>query len=313
MSSHDPRLRTDYDSEHRVTDADRELLPDTQNADSGAIKGAPVSVQRVGASHFRLPMKIVREDGSWNQLETSVTGTVKLGAGVRGINMSRILRTFYAHKEEPVRLEGLKTILERIREEVRSEEADLQLSFSYPIERDSLRSGMQGYQYYDVVYEGFLGPEGFRPRLQLDFVYSSACPGSSELAEHARAEREVYAIPHSQRSRARVSVELDPEVEFSIEGLHRICLEALQTEVQVMVRREDEQAFAELNGAYTKFVEDAARLLYAGLDSVEAIRDFRVVCVHLESLHAHDAVAVLVKGVPGGFRADFEDFRDLVC
>jgi len=33
---------------------------------------------------------------------------------------------------------------------------------------------------------------------------------------------------------------------------------ALQTETQVMVKREDEQAFAELNGAYLKFVEDAA-------------------------------------------------------
>ena len=30
-----------------------------------------------------------------------------------------------------------------------------------------------------------------------------------------------------------------------------------------MARREDEQAFAELNGAFVKFVEDAARLLYA--------------------------------------------------
>ncbi len=313
MSSYDPKLRTEYDSEHRVTDADRERLPDTQNADPGAIKGAPVTVQRVGASHFRLPMKIVREDGSWILLETSVMGTVKLGAGVRGINMSRILRTFYRYKEEPVRPGSLKTILERIREEVRTEEADLQLAFSYPIERDSLRSGMRGYQYYDVLYEGLLGPEGFRPKLQLDFVYSSACPGSSELAEHARAERQVYAIPHSQRSRARVSVELDPEADFSIEALHRLCLEALQTEVQVMVRREDEQAFAELNGAYTKFVEDAARLLFAALDPVAAIRDFRVVCVHLESLHAHDAVAVLVKGVTGGFRADFENFRQLIC
>jgi GTP cyclohydrolase I len=80
-----------------------------------------------------------------------------------------------------------------------------------------------------------------------------------------------------------------------------------------MVRREDEQAFAELNGAYIKFVEDAARLLYHELNGDARIRDFQVACAHLESLHSHDAVSVICKGVPGGFTADFMDFSQLVC
>ena len=78
-----------------------------------------------------------------------------------------------------------------------------------------------------------------------------------------------------------------------------------------MVRREDEQAFAELNGVYMKFVEDAARLLYEQLDDDSRIIDFRVVCSHFESLHSHDAVAVLCRGVDGGFRAEFDDFSHL--
>ena len=61
-----------------------------------------------------------------------------------------------------------------------------------------------------------------------------------------------------------------------------------------MVRREDEQAFAELNGANVKFVEDVTScLLYAQLNEEPKIIDFRVVCSHFESLHSHDAVAVL--------------------
>ena len=78
-----------------------------------------------------------------------------------------------------------------------------------------------------------------------------------------------------------------------------------------MVRREDEQAFAkELNGANVKFVEDAARLLYGQLNEEPRIIDFRVVCSHFESLH-FDAVAVLCRGVEGGFRAEFENFSEL--
>ena len=78
-----------------------------------------------------------------------------------------------------------------------------------------------------------------------------------------------------------------------------------------MVKREDEQAFAELNGAHVKFVEDAARLLYEQLADDERIVDFRIICAHFESLHSHDAVASLVRGVTGGFSAEFEDFSSL--
>jgi GTP cyclohydrolase IB len=41
--------------------------------------------------------------------------------------------------------------------------------------------------------------------------------------------------------------------------------------------------------------------------------DFQVACSHQESLHSHDAVSVICKGVPGGLAADFSDFRSLVC
>jgi len=79
------------------------------------------------------------------------------------------------------------------------------------------------------------------------------------------------------------------------------------------VKREDEQAFAELNGANLKFVEDAARLLYREFDADKRICDFQIACSHLESLHSHDAVSVICKGVKGGFTADFMNFSSLIC
>lgn len=100
---------------------------------------------------------------------------------------------------------------------------------------------------------------------------------------------------------------------LTIEDLQRHCASALKTETQVMVKREDEQAFAELNGTYIKFVEDAARLLHRELAADERILDFQVACSHLESLHSHDAVSVICKGVKDGLRADFSNFQSLVC
>ena len=75
------------------------------------------------------------------------------------------------------------------------------------------------------------------------------------------------------------------------------------TPVQAAVKREDEQAFAELNGRNLMFCEDAARIVKRTLDADPRVSDFRAKIRHEESLHPHDAVAVITKGVPDGFTA----------
>jgi GTP cyclohydrolase I len=95
---------------------------------------------------------------------------------------------------------------------------------------------------------------------------------------------------------ARVSAELVGSRTLWFEDLVDLCNAAIPTETQVMVKREDEQAFAELNGSNPIFVEDAVRLLCASLEGEERIGDFRVVASHQESLHSHDAVSILTMG-----------------
>jgi Uncharacterized conserved protein len=309
-----PRLARPYDGDFTVTPAYRASLPDMLEA-VDAIPGAPVAIQQVGVSNFKLPLKYRARAGRLvHTLETSVTGTVSVAAHLKGINMSRIVRSFYDHADEFASPDLVATILRAYRRDVGVLAARLRLDFSYPIRQRALRSGLSGWQYYRAAFLGRIDEAGrIRRFLELDFVYSSACPCSAELAEHARDVRGVYSIPHNQRSKARVRVELAPKAALHIEELRDHVQRALVTETQVMVKREDEQAFAELNGAHLKFVEDAARLVYAELAKDKRIADFQVACSHLESLHSHDAVSVIAKGVPGGFSADFDDFRGLVC
>lgn len=306
--------RAFYDEHFKVTPAYRESLPDMQNTDSSQIQGANVPILQVGINNFRLPLTYLTAKGDKIPLETSVNGTVSLAADAKGINMSRIMRIFYEFKDRVFTLDVLEEVLLRYKREINSSRARLRLSFNYPILQKSLRSGLEGWQYYNVAFEGFIDDlNRFRKVVHFDFVYSSACPCSSELSEHARAARNIYGVPHSQRSKARVSIQVRDGQHLTIEDIQQLCLRALKTETQVMVKREDEQAFAEMNGAYVKFVEDAARLLYEQLDAEPRISDFQIACAHLESLHSHDAVAVINKGLPDGFSADFSDFKDLIC
>ncbi len=308
-----PIIARDYDRAFRPDAAYIASLPDMTET-VGGIDGANVAIQQVGISGFKLPLKFRASNGELHTLEAKVTGTVSLEADKKGINMSRIIRNFYQQRQQVFSLNSLEGILHDYHQNIGGFQARVKIGFSFPQLVPSLRSGLEGYQFYTASYEASLDRHGrVRRYIELDFVYSSACPCSAELAEHARDTRGAYAIPHSQRSKARVKVEVSPDMELALEDLINHLRKALVTETQVMVKREDEQAFAELNGAHVKFVEDAARLVYQELEEDLRIRDFQVVCSHLESLHSHDAVSVIAKGVPGGMSAEFTDFATLVC
>jgi len=294
-------LKRYYDPTFTVTPEYKESLPDLQNGPASLIEGAAVPIQQVGISNFKLPLRFPTKQGDILTLEASVDGYVGLDASKKGINMSRIMRSFYKFKDETFHSDVIDYILRMYKTDLESKTSFVQLSFNYPMLLKSLRSDLEGWQYYRASLEGQMDEYGnVKKFMHLEFEYSSACPCSYELAEHARETRDVASIPHSQRSVAHLTVEYSGN--FAIEDLVELCREALKTETQVLVLREDEQAFAELNGAYQKFVEDAARLLYEKLVKTSQIKDFVVRCVHMESLHSHDAVSRICKGVPNGLR-----------
>ncbi|APZ53925.1 GTP cyclohydrolase FolE2 [Salipiger abyssi] len=291
-----PDLSRDYPEGFTVDAAYRATLPDLQNGPASLIRGENRAIQHVGISNFRLPIRYRTRDNGELMLETSVTGTVSLDADKKGINMSRIMRSFYAHAEKTFSFEVIEAALDDYKTDLESFDARIEMRFSFPVKVESLRSGLQGYQYYDIALE-LVETAGVRRKiLHLDYVYSSTCPCSLELSEHARRARGQLATPHSQRSVARISVEMKEGGCLWFEDLIGLCRKAVPTETQVMVKREDEQAFAELNAANPIFVEDAARLFAEQLQADPRIGDFRVLASHQESLHSHDAVSVLTEG-----------------
>ena len=303
-----PALARAYPDDFAVDDTYKSTLPDLQNGPASLIRGARQQIQHVGISNFRLPVRVQTRGGAPLTLETSVTGTVSLEAEKKGINMSRIMRTFYKHAEKTFSFQVIESALDDYKADLESFDARIQMRFSFPMKIESLRSGLAGYQYYDIALE-LVEQAGLRKKIvHLDYVYSSTCPCSLELSEHARQFRGQLATPHSQRSVARMSVEIDTQAKcLWFEDLIEMARAAVPTETQVMVKREDEQAFAELNAANPIFVEDAARLFCEQLQKDPRIGDFRVIASHQESLHSHDAVSVLTEGPT--FAADSLDPR----
>lgn len=291
-----PDFNRDYPQSFQVDSAYRDSLPDLQNGPQSLIRGAHARIQHVGISNFHLPVRFRTRDADETTLECSVTGTVSLEADKKGINMSRIMRSFYGRAEESFSIDVIGAVIDDYKRDLDSLDARIQMRLRFPMQVESLRSGLSGFQYYDIALE-VVEEAGTRLNIiHLDYVYASTCPCSLELSEHARATRGQLATPHSQRSVARLSVVQIGQEPLWFEDLIEMARLAVPTETQVMVKREDEQAFAELNAANPIFVEDAARSFAEGLMADPRIGDFRVAASHQESLHSHDAVSVLTEG-----------------
>lgn len=284
----------------------------------------------VGMSRIALPMTIKDQQLGEYNAHTFVETYVDLSSPeIKGIHMSRLyLLLAEFSRQQILTIKSLKDFLtEKLSSHKDiSSKACLQIEFDYLINQPALKSEYSGWKDYPISIKAQFDGEEVSLELGVKVPYSSTCPCSAALSRQLmqqafaedfsdkdsidkatveqwlRSSRGSVATPHSQRSYANVWVKLnDDYTDLPISELINTIEDALKTAVQTAVKREDEQEFARLNGANQMFCEDAARRLKHALSSRETYNDFWVRVEHIESLHAHDAVAVTTKGITNGY------------
>ena len=304
-------------------------MPDIANEVKPSVGG---KLEWVGMNDIELPVRIEDTQGNMIQSTARVTAYVNLiDPDVRGIHMSRLyLHLDQAFQERPLTPSALRQMLRSFLDshEGLSDRALVRVDFDYVIRRKALVSDNIGWRRYPVSMIGILEGQDFSLEMGLEILYSSTCPCSAALSrqliqqqfekdfgsegsvnldkvhEWLGTEEGILATPHSQRSAAELRVKLAPTFQmFPIIDLIDEVENSLQTPVQATVKREDEQAFALLNGRNLMFCEDAGRRIQTALNADERILDFWARCTHYESLHPHNAVSVITKGIKGGYVA----------
>jgi GTP cyclohydrolase I len=306
------------------------VLPDIASDSDKATVGA---VDWVGMGDIQAPVILPDADGLPVRLSAKVSAYVDLAReDARGIHMSRLyLLVDQLLGHETLTPGLLRRLLKSFLESHRdlSTRAVVRIRFDYLLRRSALVSDHAGWRSYPVTISAWLDRDHFQIEIATETLYSSTCPASAALARQliqdnfvrdfaaaAPLERDavlawlgseqgIGATPHSQRSKAEVKVRLRPVLDaFPIAALIDRVEQALGTPVQTAVKREDERAFARLNAENLMFCEDAARRVRHALDAEDRIADFWLRVSHFESLHPHDAVAIAIKGVVDGYRAD---------
>lgn len=285
----------------------------------------------VGMRDIRLPVRIQDGDEICDVIGSVQMYVNLLDPKAKGIHMSRLYvlldeatrsRTF-----SPATLQQfLQDMLDSHTEF--SSRAYLEIQFERPLRRTALVSDHSGWGSYPALVRGIRGVEENTVELCLCVKYSSTCPASAALARQSIQEQfeqdfeqsdtveptrikrwlgspqGIVATPHGQRSRADITVRLSEHSDnFPLRKLIDRVETSLSTPVQTAVKREDEQEFAFLNGQNPMFCEDASRRLKQTLNETSDLLDFLVRVEHFESLHAHNVVSWVAKGIPGGLQA----------
>lgn len=301
------------------------VLPDVAS-DAHADKATELAW--VGMRGLHVPLQLDADPARLRCGPGKVNTWVNLPADTsRGIHMSRL----YAQAEsilsnQPLSTAGLRSLLAGFLDSHAgiSDRARVQIDFEMLARRPALLSDRHGWKAYPCRLEARMSEGQMSLEFECRIGYSSTCPASAALArqlvqqrfdadfsgqmlQHQAlhdwlgSEQGICATPHGQRSEATVKVRLAAGTAIPFEALINRVESALKTPLQTAVKRQDEQEFARLNGENLMFCEDAARRIHAVLDDDVRYEDFAIHCAHLESLHPHDAVAMAVKGVAGGY------------
>lgn len=277
-------------------------LPDIQSTEPPINK----SIKQVGVENVTMPFFLKGKYGGQHEIITNISVRCYLDKNKKGISMSRCIRTLKSYINRPLSQSLIKMILYELTNVLESHCVYLKANFKFPIFRKSVKSDNVFPVYYDSMFEGRLElnkSEPFQFFQGMRVQYASYCPCSAELSKDLELKGSC-GFPHNQRSFANIIIESQEAPGVWLEDINEIVETVIPTLPYAIIKREDEQRIAEIAAQNPLFVEDAIRLISNELDKDERIFDWFVKCIHEESIHTSEAIAINFKGYEDGLNED---------
>lgn len=240
-----------------------------------------LAIDRVGISGISWPISVPDRENGVQETVAEVSLSVSLPRDYRGTHMSRFVEVLSA-QEKKVTFHNMEGLLANLKERLHASDAHAIFDFPYFITKTAPVSGARGRVRCDVRFDAALLGEDFDLVTTVEIPVQTLCPCSKEISEYGA---------HNQRAHASIAVRLASFVwlEEFIETADR-CASA---PIYSLLKREDEKFVTERAYENPRFVEDAVRDLALAMQADERVRWFRVSVTSHESIHNHDAFAVI--------------------
>ena len=252
-------------------------LPDTQAEPD--TRGLTIS--SAGVAAVRLPFQIIDVDGThWSSIVAAKAG-VEVPAEARGTHMSRFVEFLHERATAPLLLQQLPDWVERMRQRLEAPSARVELAFSAFLSKSAPVSGRTSLVEVPVRYQ-MRTDEAPALRQCAKVLATSVCPCSRAISERGA---------HNQRCEVRLELEVLEWV--PVQELAAAVDAGASCGIYGILKRADEKAVTEIGYDNAKFVEDVARDVYGSLSSDPRITSLTVEACSQESIHGHDATALI--------------------
>ncbi len=246
-----------------------------------------VPIQKVGIRGIRYPITVRDKRREKQETVASVSLSVNLPHSDRGTHMSRFVEVLDRFKDE-VSYQTLDLILIEIKRTLGAAESHVELAFPYFMRKKAPVSGLESTMSYNCVISGDYAAH-LAVSTRVEVPVHTLCPCSRELSK---------VSAHNQRGIISITVGMTRFI--WIEDLIEIAEAAASSPVYSLLKREDEKFITDHAYGNPRFVEDVVREASLRLEKLPGLRFFTVEAENMESIHNHNAYAVIEKRYDGG-------------
>ena len=259
-------------------------LKDTQNEPDDR----NIAIDRVGVKSLRYPIQIRDKANSMQSTVATVSLAVDLPHHYKGTHMSRFVEVLNSHG--PVLdVHSISEIPRELLERLDAQRAHIEFRFPFFLSKPAPVTGAEGLMDYEVIFEIDAEADSEDFVLTVSVPVTTLCPCSKAISARGA---------HNQRGIVTYSVRFGEPI--WIEDLIQLVERCASSELYSLLKRPDEKEVTERAYDHPVFVEDLVRNVAAASNEQDNIRWYRVEAENFESIHNHNAYAVIEKAGNSG-------------
>ncbi len=245
-------------------------------------------IDLVGVQGLRYPITVRDKARQKQKTVAEMSLSVSLPHHFKGTHMSRFIEVVHEHRDQ-VDMETLPAIVTSLRTRLEAERARIEVRFPYFVERSAPASGATSLMSYDCHYIAEVNGKGDDFLVGVKVPVTTLCPCSKAISAYGAHNQRGY-IDIDIRSARNANGQ--PKMVW-IEELIGVGEQSGSAPVYPLLKREDERALTMQAYDNPAFVEDVVRHAAATLRNDERIDWLSVRAETIESIHDHNAFAVI--------------------
>ena len=246
-----------------------------------------MAIDWVGVKNLRYPLRIRDKAESEQGTVATISMAVDLPKEYKGTHMSRFVEVLNSYG--PVLdVHTICGIPAELLERLTAHRAHVEFRFPFFLKKPAPVTGREGMIDYEVIFDVDASREEMEFIVTVLVPVTTLCPCSKAISARA------YPI---QRGIVTYAVKFSREPIW-IEDLVRLVEDCASSELYSLLKRPDEKAVTERAYDNPVFVEDLVRNVAARSGKQDNIIWYRVEAENFESIHNHNAYAMIEGGEP---------------